>query len=133
MEEAILRGWVNLIGRLDGPLHFRFIVQPAVAAFLGLRAGLRDARAGEPPFVVALLDRKRRRERLRQAWSDIRKVFFVSVMLDVIYQVWVQHGIFLFELLLTTTLLALVPYGLVRGPTRRIARVWRAPKTQRTV
>ncbi|MDF2694175.1 MAG: hypothetical protein K0S65_2558 [Labilithrix sp.] len=130
MEEAIVRGWVDLIRRLDGPMHLRFIVQPAVAIFLGLRAGLRDARAGEPPFVVALRDRERRRERLRHAWSDIGKVFVVSVVLDAIYQVWVQHGIFLFELLLTATLLALVPYGLVRGPTRRIARAWHALRTR---
>lgn len=133
MEEAIVRGWLDLIHRLDGPLHFRFIVQPTVAVLLGLRAGLRDARAGEPPFFEALRDRERRRERLRQAWSDIGKVFLVAVVLDAVYQVWVQHGIFLFELLLTATLLALVPYGLVRGPTHRIARAWRAPRARRNV
>jgi hypothetical protein len=33
MEEALARGWTNLLARLDGPMHFRFIVQPLVACF----------------------------------------------------------------------------------------------------
>jgi hypothetical protein len=39
-----------LIGRVDGPLAFRIMVQPAVAALLAIRAGLRDARAGRPAY-----------------------------------------------------------------------------------
>jgi hypothetical protein len=133
MEEAIARGFMNLLGRLDGPMHIRFIVQPAVAVLLALRAGMRDERAGEPPFLAALRQRERRRERLRQAWSDIGQVFLVSVVLDAIYQVWIQHGIFLLELLVTATLLALVPYGLVRGPARRIGHAWRVRKARHDV
>lgn len=134
MEEAILRGWSNLLHRLDGPMHFRFIIQPVVAALLGARAGLRDARVGEPPLLVALVRREhraRRRERLRHAWSDIGKVFIVAATLDATYQVWVHQGIFLLELLLTATLLALVPYGLVRGATCRLARAWRTVRARR--
>src|SRR3954451_5380247 len=49
-QEAIERGWNNLIGRWDGPMSFRFLIQPAMAILFAIRAGLRDARQGEPPF-----------------------------------------------------------------------------------
>ncbi len=123
MDEAIRRGLVNLFARLDGPMHFRFIVQPTVATLLALRAGIRDARAGEPPFLAALLhSRENRRARVRQAWRDIGKVFVVAAALDFVYQVLVHDAVFLLELVVTASLLALVPYALVRGPACRLAR-----------
>ena len=36
----------DFIGRFDGPLHFRLIVQPLVATLLAVRDGSRDAREG---------------------------------------------------------------------------------------
>ncbi len=130
MEEAILRGIANLVARLDGPMHVRFILQPSVAILLAIRAGLRDAREGSPPFLFALVTEGRRRERLRQAWSDIGTVFFVACVLDAIYQVWIHRSIYLLELLLTATLLALVPYALARGPAMRVARLVRHRRTE---
>jgi hypothetical protein len=124
MEEAIVRGWIDLLRRLDGPLHLRFVLQPAVAILLALRAGLRDARAGEAPFLVALWRGERRRERLREAWADVGRVFLVAVAVDATYQLWIQRGIYLLEMVVTATLLALVPYALVRGPARRVALLW---------
>lgn len=124
MEEALARGWTNLLARLDGPMHIRLIVQPLVAILLGVRAGMRDARARRPSFLATLRRPEQRRERLRQGWSDVGKVFLVAVVLDAVYQTWVHQGIFLLELLLTATVIALVPYALVRGPARRIAGAW---------
>ena len=46
--ETIARGWENLVGRLGGPMSFRFLMQPAVAIFFAVRAGLKDARAKQP-------------------------------------------------------------------------------------
>jgi hypothetical protein len=43
MEELLTRIWEMLIGREHGPLGFRVIIQPMVATFLAIRAGLRDA------------------------------------------------------------------------------------------
>jgi hypothetical protein len=123
MEEALLRGWTNFLHRLDGPLHFRFIVQPAVAVFFAIRAGLRDAAAKkETPFLSALRHRERVREHLRRAWSDVGKVFVVALVIDAVYQSAFQRGIYLLELLVTATVLALLPYALVRGPAEHIAR-----------
>jgi hypothetical protein len=126
VEEVFARVWTNLIGRLDGPMHLRFIVQPAVALALGVRAALRDARRNDEPFLVVLFKRpERRRECLRGAWQDVGKVFLVAASLDVAYQLIVHRSVFALELLLTATLLALVPYALVRGPLARLASWWR--------
>jgi hypothetical protein len=113
----------DLVGRAAGPMSFRLILQPAVAVLLALRAGMRDARDGRRPFLwAALSDQSARRELMRQGWKDVGKVFIVALVLDAIYQVIVHSGIYPLELLLTATLLALVPYGIVRGPITRLAR-----------
>jgi hypothetical protein len=123
LEEVFARVWTNLIGRLDGPMHLRFIVQPVVAAVLALRAGMRDARCNDEPFLRVLWKRpERRRECLRGAWRDVGKVFLVAVGLDAVYQLIVHRGVFVLELLLTAALLALVPYAIVRGPVARLGR-----------
>ena len=46
MEEMIARGWEGLMARVGGPMTFRLILQPTMAALLALRAGLKDAREG---------------------------------------------------------------------------------------
>lgn len=131
MEEAIARGWADFISRLDGPMHLRFILQPAMAVFLAIRAGVRDAQQGEPPFLTSLGTRERRRERLRQTWKDIGKVFLVALLIDCIYQVRVHGGIYFLELLVTALFLAVIPYCLVCGPTTRIVRAWLAARDRK--
>lgn len=129
MEEAIARAWASFISRLDGPMHLRLIVQPAVATFLAMRAGVRDARTGERPFLaVVFREPLQRGERLRHAWSEIGKVFLLAVALDAIYQISVHASINVLELVATGTFLALVPYVLVRGTAARIARALLAPR-----
>jgi hypothetical protein len=39
MKHWLTEIWTMLIGRADGPLTFRFVFQPAVAAILAIRAG----------------------------------------------------------------------------------------------
>jgi hypothetical protein len=39
----------DLIDRLTGPMKFRLVLQPVMAAFFAIRSGLEDARAGKPP------------------------------------------------------------------------------------
>jgi hypothetical protein len=64
----------------------------------------------------------RRHELLRQAWNDVGNVFILALVLDSIYQVMVHSGIYALELLLSATILALVPYVIVRGLVTRLAR-----------
>jgi len=123
VEEALRRGWEDLIGRPDGPMGFRLILQPAVAIILAIRAGMRDARDGRPPFLWAVLSNQGlRRELIRQGWKDVRNVFIIALVLDSIYQVIVHSSIYALELLVTATILAFVPYVIVRGLVTRLAR-----------
>lgn len=104
-------------------MSFRLIIQPAVAILFAIRAGLRDARNGQPPFLRAVFaNASHRHELLRQGWKDVGTVFIVALILDSIYQVIVHSGIYTLELLLTATILALVPYALLRGLVTRAAR-----------
>jgi hypothetical protein len=61
-----------------------------------------------------------RRELLRIGWKRIVKIFILAVILDVIYQIKVQHWFYPGETLIVAILLAIVPYLLVCGPINRI-------------
>lgn len=52
-------------------------------------------------------------------------VFVVAVVLDAVYQLIIQRGVFLLELLVVAIVLAIVPYVLVRGPVSRPAAALR--------
>jgi hypothetical protein len=137
VEEILSRLWDNLAGRSSGPLNFRLILQPTVASYLAIRAGLSDARNGRPPFLwAAITNRIARGELFADGWKDVGKVFSFAAVLDAVYQLVEQHGVYLLELLIVSTFLGVVPYVLVRGPTARVAR-WlgadgRDPKHERT-
>jgi hypothetical protein len=128
MEEILIRISENLIGRLHGPLTFRFLLQPAIAIFFAVRVGLRDARENRPPYFWALLyNPEHRREMLRQGWRDVGKIFLIAIALDVIYQLIVIRWVYPGETLIVATVLALLPYLLFRGAVTRIARFLRGP------
>jgi hypothetical protein len=121
--ETIARGLENLLGRLGGPMSFRLLIQPAVAAFFAVRAGVNDARQNNPTFLGCALSNPRSwSPRMRQSWKDVGTVFIVALVLDSIYQVVVHSGIFALELLITATVLALVPYMVLRDLVARVAR-----------
>lgn len=123
MDEILKRVWDNLIGRSSGPMNFRLIIQPTVAGIIAIRAGLNDAREGRPAFFWAALSNPAYRpELLHEGWKDVGKVFIVAMILDSIYQLIVHRGVYVLELLITATILAIVPYVLIRGPVNRIAR-----------
>ena len=123
MEDILIRLWNNLIGRLSGPMNFRLIVQPAVATILAVLAGLRDAREGRPAFFwAALTNPVHRGMAFKEIRKDVGKVFLIATVLDSIYQLIVHRGVYFGELIITATLLAIVPYILIRGPVNRIAR-----------
>jgi hypothetical protein len=116
----------NLIARLDGPLHFRFVFQPLVATILGVVDGVKDARAGKPAYFWAVLStHKSRGELVGKGWRSIGKVFIFAIILDSVYQMEVHSTIYVGELLIVAFALAIVPYLIVRGPANRIVRLFR--------
>ncbi|HUN44553.1 MAG TPA: hypothetical protein VMU81_30055 [Acetobacteraceae bacterium] len=122
-HESLLRAWDMLVGRLHGPLAFRFMFQPAMAALLAIRAGLSDSNARRPAFGWAVVsDPRQRRDLAKMAWTDIRYVFIATVGIDIIYELIVHKWIFPGQVLIIGVVLALLPYFLVRGLANRIAR-----------
>jgi hypothetical protein len=134
MDDIIARIWQNLGDRITGPMSFRLLLQPSVAAFFAIRAGLQDARLGRPPYTwtVFTTDAATRRVLLREGWKAIAKVFCLAIVLDCVYQVIVLRWIYPGEALMVALMLAGVPYLLIRGPVDRLIRARRTPARANT-
>ena len=88
-ESMLLQSGIveNLIARLDGPLHFRFIMQPTVASILAIIGGVKDAKAGKPAYFWAVLvSPGHRKELIKDGWKSIWKVCILAMVLEVAYQ-----------------------------------------------
>jgi len=125
MWEYIRRVWEMHVGRAYGPLSFRFIIQPMVAAALAIRAGLEDARAGRPAYGWAVLtDPVRRHVLVWEGAKHLAKLFAAAVIMDTIYQIIVFHWVYPGQALTVATMVAVPSYFLLRGPTNRLVRRW---------
>jgi hypothetical protein len=126
MEELWQRIVENLFGRMGGPLHFRIILQPVMAIFFATLDGVKDAKAGKPAYLWAMLTTpENRRELLRDGWKHFGKIFILAIILDVVYQLIVLHTVYPGETLIVALVLAVVPYLLLRGPVNRIVRLFK--------
>jgi len=126
MEEWLTRFVQDFSGRLTGPLHFRFLLQPVMASILAIRAGLRDSRDGRPPYFWAIFTESGKfRELVHEGWRAVAKVFTIAVIMDVIYQLIVLRRVYVLDVAVTAVLLAIVPYLLFRGPVNRMAQAWK--------
>ena len=113
----------DLADRLTGPMKFRLVLQPLMAIVFAARAGLLDARSGQPPYFWAIFTSStHRREMLREEWKDVGRVFVLGVLIDSVYQAVVLRWIYPVEALIVASLLAFVPYLAVRGTVTRVAR-----------
>ena len=116
----------ELGGRASGPLNFRLVVMPTMAALFGVRAGLRDARDRKPTFVWGILTLPvERAAAFRSAVKDVGKVLVMAVIMDTAYQIIALRGLRLAQVLVVAVACAIVPYVLVRGPVTLIARTIR--------
>jgi hypothetical protein len=123
----------NLFARLDGPLHFRFIVQPLVAIIFAVIDGVKDAKAGKPAYFWALLSTPEyRKELAKEGWKSVGKIFIVAIILDVVYQLKVHSAVYAGELLIVAFALAIVPYLVVRGPINRLVRLGKKPTLRKS-
>jgi hypothetical protein len=123
MDEIWMRIIENMGDRIHGPMKFRFILQPVMASIFAIIAGLKDAKAGNPPYFWALLtDPGHRAEMLKDGWKSVGKVFILALVLDVVFQVMVLGTVYPVETLIVALLLAIVPYLLLRGLVTRLMR-----------
>jgi hypothetical protein len=121
-----MQGWEGIIARLEGPLHFRFIMQPSVASILAIIDGFKDAKKGKPPYFWAVLVTPgHRKELIKHGWKSICKVFILALILEGVYQVITHHLEFRGHVLVAAFSLAIFPYLLLRGPTNRIVTLLR--------
>ena len=115
----------NFFLRLDGPLHFRFIVQPLMAILFAVVNGLTDARDDKPAYFWSIATNPgHRKELLQEGWKHVGKIFILAVMLDLIYQIVVYQRFYPGETLIVAFLLAIIPYLVMRGPVNRVARLF---------
>jgi hypothetical protein len=123
VDDYFSRVWNDLIGRISGPLSLRLLLQPTMATIFAIRDGLKDARTGQPPYFYSLFtDPDQRRSMLREGWHAVAKIFILAVILDLVYQLIVFRWIYPLESLMVAAILALLPYLLLRGPVKRMAR-----------
>jgi hypothetical protein len=125
MDNVVTQAWQEIAARPEGPMAFRFYLQPAMALFFATRDGLKDARNNRPAYFWALFTHSgNRRELLRDGWKSVGKVFVVAIVIDVIYEFAVLHGFRPVQTVFVASLLALLPYVTFRGPINRAAKRW---------
>jgi len=123
MEDLFFRIVEDLVGRVSGPMKFRLILQPVMAAIFAIRSGLKDAKQNKRPYFWALFtDPEHRRDMMRDGWKSVGRVFLLGIVMDAIYQFMVFRWFYPGEAILVGAILALVPYLLIRGPVNRVAR-----------
>lgn len=124
--EYLSRVWEQLAGRLEGPFVFRFVLQPLVATILAIRAGVADAQDHRAPYLWSVLsDPVERPQLMRDGWKDVTRVFVFGIVMDVLYQLIVFRWVYPLQSLLVASMLAIVPYVLIRGPVTRLKSRWR--------
>lgn len=132
MDPNWQRAAIQLVERLNGPLHARFFLQPTMAAFLAIRDGIKDARVGGPPYFRTIFtDPTRRKKLLENGVHAVAKILILAILLDAIYQFIAFRWFYPGEAIFVAFLLAFLPYVLIRGPANRIAKWWiyrRAPR-----
>lgn len=125
-EENFRRLWQNLADRPSRQMSFRFILQPAMASFFGIRDGRADARGGRSPYFWTILwNPLQRVARLREGLNATAKIILVALVIDAAYQALELQSFYPGEAPIVALLLAFVPYVLVRGMTTRAVR-WRS-------
>jgi hypothetical protein len=119
------RFWQNLIDRPGGPLSFRIVLQPMMAAIAALFDGIEDARSGRSPyFWTVLTNREERAGRLREGIIVTARIILLGLIMDLIYQIIVLGTFYPAEAATVAIVLCFIPYLLLRGPFARIAHWW---------
>jgi hypothetical protein len=119
------RLWQDIFNRPGGPMSFRFILQPLMAAIAAFHDGAEDARRGRQPYLTRLLSGSGdRSDLLKEAVISTGRILVLGLVMDAIYQFIVLKSFYPGEMVVITLALALVPYLLLRGPFSRLAGWW---------
>lgn len=125
--DILTRFWTDMIERADGPMTFRFFLQPTMALITALIDGIKDARADKSPYawMLAHSDAGHRLSAWREGVTATARILLLGVGMDVIYQVRMFGGFkYPVEAFVIAVVLGFLPYLLLRGPINRIAGWW---------
>ncbi|HET6169634.1 MAG TPA: hypothetical protein VFE01_05605 [Terracidiphilus sp.] len=115
------RFWSNLIERPDGPMKFRFVLQPLMAAIAAIRDARADARSGRPPWLVEVLgNSEERAQRLREGLNATARIILLGVVVDTVYQLIALGRFYPAEASVVALALALIPYVIIRSLARQM-------------
>jgi hypothetical protein len=124
-DEVRNRVWEQLVARPTGPMAFRFVLQPVMAAIAAVRDGVSDAKSRRSPYFWTLLTNPfEGGHRLHEGLISTARVILLGLCMDAIYQWIVLKTFYPAEAVIVAIALAFFPYVLLRGPITRIAR-WR--------
>ncbi|MBV8341568.1 MAG: hypothetical protein JO173_04240 [Gammaproteobacteria bacterium] len=105
-------------------------MQPLMAILFAVRDGRRDAREGRGAYIWKFVNKPEQRRHLVESGAkSISKVFVLAFALDVVYQFVEWRGLKPLQALLTATVLAVIPYVLLRGPINRLMRISRTRRS----
>jgi hypothetical protein len=122
MDEFWSRVTVDMMDRMTGPMRIRLVLQPMVAVIFAIISGLKDAKAGRPPYFWGLVtDSADRTEMIKDGWKRVGKIFIIATVLDVIFQIRVLGTVYPGEAIVVAIVLAIVPYIILRGLVNHIA------------
>lgn len=132
MIDIFERIWHNLMERTEGPMHFRFFLQPTMSLIFAVRAAISDVKSGRVPYLWRLASSQKHERKIimGEAWKHVGKIFLLGFVLDVVYQLVVIFGLkteekfYILESILVAFILAIIPYLLFRGPVNRLVRVF---------
>jgi hypothetical protein len=123
MDDMWTRIASDMAGRVSGPMKFRLLLQPTMAAIFAIRAGLADAREGRPPYLWTLISEPSQRAYLiKDGWKSVGKLFVIALVLDVVYKIVVSRFVYPGETIIVAFVLAIVPYLILRGLVTRLTR-----------
>ncbi|MET0813886.1 MAG: hypothetical protein ABWX88_01710 [Pseudoxanthomonas sp.] len=123
--DILIRIWTDMLARTDGPMTFRFFLQPTMALIAAAMDGIKDARAGKAFYFLRLVrgDETERKAAWREGVTATARILLLGVAMDVIYQFKVFGGFkYPVETINIAIVLGLLPYILLRGPIKLIAR-----------
>jgi hypothetical protein len=108
-------------GMFGGKFQIRLILQPLMAIVLGLRFGVRDAKAGKEPFFQTLAHGKGHRGALlKHASRDVIMPLIVAVIIDSILQQMINHRIRPIVAVIVGGILVFLPFLIVRALANRV-------------
>jgi hypothetical protein len=112
MDDIWMRILENMSDRVNGPMRFRFVLQPLMAVIFAVIA-----------YAWALFtDSASRADMIKDGWKSVGKIFILALVLDLGFQIFVQGFVFPMETVLVAITLAIVPYLILRGPINRLFR-----------